>query len=186
MAFELVPHADPKQTVPLDKAIILFGRHPDCDVIITSSRKVSRKHCCIAQINHEFVVRDLGSMNGVRVNGNDVRRESRLRVGDQLAVGDVLFTMAVVQSGKPAARVSSPPVRAGQSGQTRKPGKLSRRGMVSQDIPVVIPEEDQSFAVEESMQRQPPKGTRSEPIILGPGDILDEDDDSFYDLDAHR
>ena len=91
MPFHLVPAVDASQSVRLDKAVVLFGRHPDCDVVITSSRKVSRKHCCVAQINKGFVVRDLGSMNGVRVNGSRVKRSAPLHAGDELTVGDVVF-----------------------------------------------------------------------------------------------
>src|SRR5687768_8812719 len=33
--------------LPIDKPILLLGRHQECDVQIPS-RKISRKHCCIA------------------------------------------------------------------------------------------------------------------------------------------
>ena len=55
--------------IPIDKAIIFIGRHPDCDVVITRSRMISRKHCALVQINDSLMIRDLGSTNGVRVNG---------------------------------------------------------------------------------------------------------------------
>jgi pSer/pThr/pTyr-binding forkhead associated (FHA) protein len=37
--------------IPIDKAIIFIGRHPDCDIVITRSRTISRKHCAIVQVN---------------------------------------------------------------------------------------------------------------------------------------
>lgn len=77
--------------VLLDKAIIFFGRHPDCDVRLVGSPKVSRRHCCIAQVNDRWVVRDLGSMNGVAVNGARVEQETDLVPGDILMIGDVTF-----------------------------------------------------------------------------------------------
>ena len=80
-------------TIPLDKAVLFFGRHPDCDVRLTGSAKVSRRHCCIAQVNDRWVVRDLGSMNGVTVNGMRVKREVDLKPGDVLSVGDVDFAI---------------------------------------------------------------------------------------------
>src|SRR5687767_12718179 len=79
------------EPIVLDKAILLIGRQPDCDVVLTGSRKISRKHCCIAQIHDYFVVRDLGSMNGVRVNGVKIDREAKLRAGDEVTIGDVEF-----------------------------------------------------------------------------------------------
>ncbi len=34
-------------SILLDKPILLFGRHPECDIQI-DSRKISRRHCCLA------------------------------------------------------------------------------------------------------------------------------------------
>jgi pSer/pThr/pTyr-binding forkhead associated (FHA) protein len=86
--------------IPLDKAVIFFGRHPECDIRLVSSRKVSRRHCCIAQVNDRWVVRDLGSMNGILLNGEKVEREADLGAGDQLTVGDVAFDLVEVKSVK--------------------------------------------------------------------------------------
>jgi predicted component of type VI protein secretion system len=69
----------------LDKPILLFGRDLECDVRF-DSRKISRKHCCLAQVGNSLVVRDLGSTNGVRINGIRVP-EGHLKQGDELTVG---------------------------------------------------------------------------------------------------
>src|SRR5262249_58098388 len=55
-------------SILLDKPILLLGRHPECDIQI-DSRKISRRHCCIAQVNDYLIVRDLASTNGIRING---------------------------------------------------------------------------------------------------------------------
>src|SRR5262249_17256876 len=70
----------------LDKPILLFGRSPDGDIHI-DSRKVSRRHCCIAQVNDYLVVRNLGSTNGIRINGTRVN-EGKLRSGDEVTIGN--------------------------------------------------------------------------------------------------
>jgi predicted component of type VI protein secretion system len=72
-------------SILLDKPILLFGRHPECDIQI-ESRKISRRHCCLAQVGDYLVVRDLGSTNGIRINGVRVL-EGRLRAGDELTIG---------------------------------------------------------------------------------------------------
>jgi predicted component of type VI protein secretion system len=69
----------------LDKPIMLFGRNPECDIQI-ESRKISRRHCCVAQVNDYLVVRDLGSTNGIRINGVRVV-EGRIKAGDELTIG---------------------------------------------------------------------------------------------------
>jgi pSer/pThr/pTyr-binding forkhead associated (FHA) protein len=76
----------------LDKPILLLGRHPECDIQI-DSRKISRRHCCIAQVSDYLVVRDLGSTNGVRINGVRVT-EGRLNAGDELTVGNHRYQVA--------------------------------------------------------------------------------------------
>ncbi len=90
MAIYLVP-IDNGRPIVLDKAVVFVGRHPECDVILKDSRKVSRKHCCLAQVDDRIVVRDLGSMNGIRVNGRQVRKETTLRLNDELSIGDVTY-----------------------------------------------------------------------------------------------
>src|SRR3954454_3401630 len=73
-------------SIVLDKPILLLGRHPECDIQI-DSRKVSRRHCCIAQVADYLVVRDLDSTNGIRINGARVL-EGELRHGDELTIGN--------------------------------------------------------------------------------------------------
>ena len=94
--------------VIIDKPIVLVGRHQDCDLIITESPKISRKHCCLALVNSRFVVRDLDSMNGVWVNQDRVEHSSDIRPGDERMIGDVAYD--VVLTGEPVA--ASVPVEA--------------------------------------------------------------------------
>ena len=76
-------------SILLDKPILLFGRHAECDVQL-NSKKVSRRHCCLAQVNDYLVIRDLGSTNGVKINGQRVA-EGRLRAGDELTIGNFRY-----------------------------------------------------------------------------------------------
>jgi pSer/pThr/pTyr-binding forkhead associated (FHA) protein len=76
-------------SILLDKPILLFGRHEDCDVLL-QSKKVSRRHCVLAQVNDYLVIRDLGSTNGVRINGKRVL-EGKLAPGDELTIGNFKY-----------------------------------------------------------------------------------------------
>jgi pSer/pThr/pTyr-binding forkhead associated (FHA) protein len=92
MSFRLIPLI--KGSAPLivlQRPVLLIGRHADCDVRIDSP-KISRRHCCLAMAYDRVLVRDLGSRNGVRVNGRAVD-ESRLQNGDELAIGAILFRL---------------------------------------------------------------------------------------------
>lgn len=70
----------------LDKPILLLGRHPECDIQI-DSRKISRRHCCIAQVADYLVIRDLGSTNGIRINGVRLQ-EGKLHPNDEVTIGN--------------------------------------------------------------------------------------------------
>jgi pSer/pThr/pTyr-binding forkhead associated (FHA) protein len=79
-------------SILLDKPILLIGRDPECDIQI-DSRKISRRHCCIAQVNDYLVVRDLGSTNGIRINDMRVQ-EGTLKAGDELMIGGNLYRVS--------------------------------------------------------------------------------------------
>lgn len=89
MPVRLIP-VDGGPAYRLEKPIMLIGRHEDCDLALPEKVKISRRHCCVARVEDRFLVRDLGSMNGVRVNGQRVT-EAELRPGDELAVADTVF-----------------------------------------------------------------------------------------------
>ena len=76
-------------SILIDKPILLFGRHEECDVQL-NSKKVSRRHCILAQVSDYLVVRDLGSTNGVKINGERVA-EGKLRPGDELQIGNFKY-----------------------------------------------------------------------------------------------
>lgn len=94
--------------IVVDKPIILIGRHPDCDLIIESSPKISRKHCCVARVDERCFVRDLESMNGIWVNGRRETHNVELFPGDVLMIGDVQFDVVSTNAVKPTNKT---PVR---------------------------------------------------------------------------
>jgi hypothetical protein len=71
--------------VPVDEDPVTIGRTPECDVML-SDQNVSRRHAEVRRQGGEFVVVDLGSTNGTRVNGSGVK-ERRLTDGDEITVG---------------------------------------------------------------------------------------------------
>jgi predicted component of type VI protein secretion system len=80
------------QGIVVDKPILLIGRDLECDIQI-DSRKVSRRHCLLAQISDYLVVRDLGSTNGIRINGVRVK-EGRLKEDDELTIGSLRYKLS--------------------------------------------------------------------------------------------
>ena len=68
---------------------LLIGRHPSSDVVVTDDT-VSRRHARLIFRDGSWIVQDLDSTNGTRLNGQPVGR-CRLRPGDQLALGRQLL-----------------------------------------------------------------------------------------------
>jgi pSer/pThr/pTyr-binding forkhead associated (FHA) protein len=92
-------------SILIDKPILVFGRHEDCDIQLPS-KKVSRRHCILAQVNDYLVVRDLGSTNGVRINGQRVV-EGKLHPGDELTIGNFKYQICGDMLGR-----NTPPLSA--------------------------------------------------------------------------
>jgi pSer/pThr/pTyr-binding forkhead associated (FHA) protein len=57
--------------IPLGPEPTVVGRHPDCEVQLPSIR-ISRRHCCMTEVDGKVAVRDLGSTNGTLINGRRV------------------------------------------------------------------------------------------------------------------
>ena len=72
--------------IPVGQRPITVGRMPDCTVPIDDAN-ASRRHCEIKAVGDEFVVADLGSTNGTRVNGVRIDGERVLADADIISVG---------------------------------------------------------------------------------------------------
>ena len=72
--------------IPLSDKGAVIGRSPDCSVHIADA-SVSRRHAEIRPAGDGWLLVDLGSTNGTRVNGASVT-ERRLADGDAITVGD--------------------------------------------------------------------------------------------------
>src|ERR1700710_1895768 len=88
MALRLVA-LDEGSDIALDRATLVVGRHPLCDVRLDSLR-ISRHHCCMTPESEGVQVRDLGSTNGIRTKGGRVGRGGR-KDGDELSIGHIRY-----------------------------------------------------------------------------------------------
>ena len=74
------------ERIPLGATPVSIGRLPDCTVPVTDAN-VSRRHAEVRAAGNGFVVADLGSTNGTKVNGVRIQGEQLLADGDIVSVG---------------------------------------------------------------------------------------------------
>lgn len=82
------------ETIMLDKPEITLGRGKENTVPLVANR-VSRIHARLFPGDKAWGVVDLGSTNGIKVNGVKVEK-AFLKPGDQLEIGDAVYTFALV------------------------------------------------------------------------------------------
>jgi pSer/pThr/pTyr-binding forkhead associated (FHA) protein len=157
---------DDGPSIVLDKPILLLGRHPECDVQI-DSRKISRRHCCIAQVNNTVVIRDLGSTNGIKINGIRVH-EARLQAGDEVTIGSHRYRVAndslPVMPNPPSP---AQPVRSRQSDKTVDEDAL----LEASEVP--IPLDDPSRVSGDQPQKPiPPVASDHDSQTQGADDVV--------------
>src|SRR5436190_3426695 len=78
-------------SINLVKDLTLCGRDEDSDVRL-DHKSVSKLHCVIVKTDGVLLLRDLGSTNGTRVNGQRVRRAALLP-NDTLSVANLKFVV---------------------------------------------------------------------------------------------
>ncbi len=132
---------DQTASILLDKPILLVGRHPECDIQIDSC-KISRRHCCIAQVSDYLVIRDLGSTNGIRINGVRVN-EGRLAPGDEVTIGSSRYQVAWESMAPGAAVAMAVPKVKSSPALPPQPARVADELLEECDepVPLVEPED---------------------------------------------
>ena len=88
MRAQLIP-LDGGEPIEITKDLTLVGRKEDCDLRL-DHKSVSKLHCVIVKTDGLLLLRDLGSTNGTRVNGQRVRRAALLP-NDQVMIASFKF-----------------------------------------------------------------------------------------------
>jgi type II secretory ATPase GspE/PulE/Tfp pilus assembly ATPase PilB-like protein/pSer/pThr/pTyr-binding forkhead associated (FHA) protein len=77
------------RTLELPSGLISIGRQGDNDVVIEDDR-ASRHHCTIQPFSGGYLLQDLGSRNGTRVNGERIDRVV-LQLGEAFVIGKTIL-----------------------------------------------------------------------------------------------
>jgi pSer/pThr/pTyr-binding forkhead associated (FHA) protein len=80
----------------------LIGRAEACDIVLRPSKSVSRKHARLFVENDRCFIEDLGSSNGVIVDGHRVLTQRDLGNASQIQIGDFYLFVERQQSQMPA------------------------------------------------------------------------------------
>lgn len=73
---------------------LLIGRAPGCQFMLTDL-SVSRMHAELFRAGEQWLLTDLGSMNGTHVNGYRIVAPTRVRPGDEIGFGEIRFVLAL-------------------------------------------------------------------------------------------
>jgi predicted component of type VI protein secretion system len=88
MRAQLIP-LDGGEPIEITRDMTVVGRKEDCDLRL-DHKSVSKLHCVIVKTDGLLLLRDLGSTNGTRVNGQRVRRAALLP-NDQVSIASFRF-----------------------------------------------------------------------------------------------
>jgi pSer/pThr/pTyr-binding forkhead associated (FHA) protein len=116
-------------------APVTIGREVQCDVHVDNTW-VSRQHARLAWTGTQYIVEDLGSINGTYVNGERVGAPRALQSGDRLQLGEEVELVFEVRVPAPLEGRSDPPGMApsprGEAGLPRAQAPPSRKSPVQE------------------------------------------------------
>jgi DNA-binding NtrC family response regulator len=113
------------------KGILLIGRAEEADLRL-ADRSVSRRHARLFVEDGQVRLADLGSHNGVRVNGQPIREVHTLQPGEVVSIGEVHLVLYAATPSVPTV-LSGPGSNAPQSTELR----LGERTVVVADPAMV-------------------------------------------------
>lgn len=130
-----------KTVVPFLREEITIGRQEGNTIRLTE-RNVSRRHCRLIRNNGSIFVEDLGSYNGVKVNGDKIEGKQPIKPGDLIEVGD--YDLAI--EGDPGHAHEGKPSGPIAAGPDDPDGKATARMTLPPEIPSPPPTAPLSMA----------------------------------------
>jgi adenylate cyclase len=95
---ELVPQGG-GDSIPLTRTPLVMGRRESCDICLQFAN-ISGKHCELSFKDGFWILRDLGSTNGVKVNDMLVQKKV-LHNGDVISIAKRSYMLQYTESGRP-------------------------------------------------------------------------------------
>lgn len=92
--------------IPLLEPILLIGRRSSCEIVL-SYPNVSSEHCELSLVQGYWQIRDLGSRNGIKVNGERYDQKI-LHPGDEISIAKNHFEIMYEPVGPPPVEEEDP------------------------------------------------------------------------------
>ena len=89
--------------IQLTQEPLSIGRSREADISLIDD-KVSRAHACIRYSDGQFFIKDLGSRNGVYLNGQKIDADVPLKPGDRIQIGATVFVLEQESPAEDAAK----------------------------------------------------------------------------------
>ena len=107
-SIKIISGANTGETYELDVRETMLGRHPDCQVVLKDST-VSRRHARFVKEGDHYLIDDIGSQHGTRLNGEIVRSPERLYDKDEVQISQVrvVFCLTAEEGGSKTDRPST-------------------------------------------------------------------------------
>lgn len=105
---KIISGANAGETYSLEGRETMLGRHPDCQVVLKDST-VSRRHARFVKQDDHYVIDDVGSQHGTRLNGEIIRSPERLYDKDEVQISQVrvVFRLTPEEGGSKTDRPST-------------------------------------------------------------------------------
>jgi len=151
--------------VVVEASPVRFGRHPKNDVIVADDDLASRFHCVIEPSDRGFVLRDLDSRNGTKLNGQQISEPRQLAKDDVIHVGRLAFRVEQFDGSGSDMELEAVPGMAGNgeakpsSNKDRLKPKKNGKGKRAAHAPWF-------FDLRDIIENLPPRRTIDERVIL--------------------
>ncbi len=132
------PNGDIRE-VQLTSVPAVLGRDESADIRV-DDKKVSRRHAAFRLIDGLPWAEDLGSSNGVRLNGKRIDKRARFKAGDKIRVGGFYMSLREEIAPKSAQVRAAPASSSAAVAATRPPPKPAV--VEEMDLPVIFGKDD--------------------------------------------
>ncbi|MBR1996913.1 MAG: FHA domain-containing protein [Akkermansia sp.] len=108
--------------------VVIIGRDEACDIPLPEASGVSRQHCSITATGTDFILKDLGSTNGIYANAVKLEKDTPLKEGVKYTIGDAEFQVMglslIATPAPPQNKADSP--AANKKEEKKEPRQESR------------------------------------------------------------